>query len=216
MFHSVLFDLDGTLLNTLQDLTHACNQTLSALGLGRHTAEDYKKMVGNGVPKLIWRMLPEQSRGEHTLALASELFGRYYTQQMQQFTHPYVGIVDMLAQLKQAGVSLGVVSNKQAVFARPIVENYFPGIFSVVAGPNEETPPKPAPNMLHFALEQLCADASSTLFVGDSDVDMLAAKNAALKSCGVLWGFRSQEELCTAGADFLAQTPQEVAELVLR
>lgn len=210
-----IFDLDGTLLDTLQDLAAAGNHTLSAMGLPTHHYQAYKQFVGNGVPTLVQRMLPEKNRGESTLALAQSLFEKYYTAHMRDLTAPYPGIVEMLANLKAAGVQMAVLSNKPDALARPIVEDYFPGIFPWVMGLAEGFEAKPHPGSALYLLRQMGAAPTQTLYVGDSNVDMQTAAAAGLRSCGVLWGFRTREELLAAGANLLAENAAELEQLIL-
>ncbi|NLW79827.1 MAG: HAD family hydrolase [Ruminococcaceae bacterium] len=214
-YNTVLFDLDGTLLNTLQDLAAAGNHALSALGLPAHPVQDYQNMVGNGIPTLIRRMLPPQHCGPATQAVALQLFQKHYTANMFQYTQPYPGIPQLLAGLRGAGVRLGVLSNKQHNLACSIVEYYFSGIFQAVAGLQPGAAPKPDPASLLALMESLHASPAATLYVGDSDVDVLTAHNAGLPACGVLWGFRTRAELESAGADTLAANPEALGKLIV-
>ncbi|MDL2325290.1 HAD-IA family hydrolase [Ruminococcaceae bacterium OttesenSCG-928-A16] len=215
MYTTVLFDLDGTLLDTLQDLAAAGNHTLSALGLPPHPVNAYRKMVGNGIPKLIERMLPKNCRGEATQKIANNLFARYYAQHMDDFTHPYYGISGLLQTLKQRGILLGVVTNKAHPFATQVVQQHFAGIFNAVIGLQEGFEAKPHPGLVQHIMGQLGAVPATTLYCGDSDVDMYTARNAGLTSCGVLWGFRDEEELTAAGANFLASDVEALAQIIL-
>lgn len=215
MYRFIVFDLDGTLLDTLGDLAAAGNHTLSAMGLPTHPVDAYRKMVGNGIPKLIERMLPQHNRGQATQQLASELFDNYYSQHMQDLTAPYPGIIELLKNISAAGVILSIASNKADEYAQVIVNDYFNGFFKAVAGLKPEVPAKPEPHSVYNLLEELGAEKSETLYVGDSNVDMLTAKNAGLKACGVLWGFRDREELLEAGADFIVEDTLQLASLIL-
>lgn len=214
MYRCVVFDLDGTLLDTLEDLAQACNHTLATLHLPTHPTAAYKTMVGNGVAKLVERMLPLQNRGAATCQLALRLFENYYTAHIDDFTRPYPGIPELLQTLRKQGVILGVLSNKPNGFVQEIVEQYFAGIFTAVMGQREDFAPKPDPASAHFLLETLGAEKSATLYCGDSNVDMLTAQNAGLTACGVLWGFRTKEELLGAGANFLAEDAAALEQLI--
>lgn len=216
MFTTAIFDLDGTLLDTLQDLAAAGNHTLTVLGLPTHPVAAYRQMVGNGVPKLVERMLPPACRGSATQAVALQVFSNYYEQHMLDFTAPYPGISQMLAALRGRGVHLGVVSNKSDDFVQPIVERFFPGVFSAVCGLREGVPPKPDPASVLQVLVQLAADPAATLYCGDSDVDIHTAHNAQLTSCGVLWGFRTEAELAEAGAEYLAEDAAALEYIILQ
>ena len=212
MFCSVIFDLDGTLLNTLDDLAAAGNYSLSVLGFPLHATDNYKQMVGNGVIKLISRMLPERARTPAIEALAFSLFDKFYKCHMMDYTAPYPGIMELLDSLRAYNIPLAVASNKSHEYVGPIVERYFPGYFSFVHGKREGVPSKPDPSLV---MEILNAPAMQTpLYCGDSHVDMLTAHNAGLLACGVLWGFREREELAVA-ADFLLETPAELQKLIL-
>ncbi|HIW54752.1 MAG TPA: HAD family hydrolase [Candidatus Ruthenibacterium merdigallinarum] len=215
MYKAVLFDLDGTLLDTLQDLADAANHTLRALGLPEHARGEYRRMVGNGIPKLIERMLPAQSRGPASQALALEMFRRRYAAHSEDATIPYPGIPALLQTLRAAGVQLGVVSNKDDALARQVVEHYFPGVFDAVAGRRDGVAAKPDPTLVNEMREGFGRAEGETLYVGDSDVDVFTAQNARLACCGALWGFRTKEELAGAGADYLAANADELAQIVL-
>lgn len=215
MYKTVLFDLDGTLLDTLQDLANAGNHTLSCLGLEQHPTNNYKSMVGNGIPKLIERMLPENNRGESTREIANKLFFKYYENHLDDFTEPYSGIIELLEVLKNNKIKIGVITNKAEKFTEEIVEKYFPNTFDIVIGTSEEFPPKPNPIGVNYAREFLCSASAETLYCGDSNVDMQTAISAKLDSCGVLWGFRSEEELEKEGAIFIAHNTEELKNIIL-
>lgn len=215
MYRTAIFDLDGTLLDTLQDLAAAGNHALSAMGLPTHPPQAYRTMVGSGIPSLIRRMLPAAAGGKGSFEIAKTLFENYYSAHMQDLTSPYPGIVPMLARLKEAGMVLGVFSNKADVYTKKMVEDYFPGVFNAVLGLVEGTPPKPDSAGTFRLMAELAARTESTLYIGDSDVDILTAKNAGLTSCGVSWGFRSREELELAGADHLVADAEALETLLM-
>ncbi|MFV0353322.1 MAG: HAD family hydrolase [Oscillospiraceae bacterium] len=215
MYQSVIFDLDGTLLNTLDDLAAAGNHALSVLGFPTHLPEDYNLMVGSGVPNLIFKMLPETKREPAIQELALSLFRNYYEKHMQDYTAPYPGIIEMLDTFKQRGIAMGVVSNKAHQFVQPIVEQYFPGYFKAFTGLKDGYPVKPDPASVLELMEELEIAPATALYCGDSDVDMYTAHNAKLPACGVLWGFRSRDELIQAGADILVSNAAELQALVL-
>lgn len=215
MFQTILFDLDGTLLDTLCDLAAAGNHALAAQGLPAHPVGAYRRMVGNGIPKLIERMLPPDRRDTASHARTLRLFDQYYSAHLREQTTPYPGIPALLSRLRGAGCRLGVLSNKADRFARQMVEDYFPGLFDAVRGLGAGQPPKPDPTALCELMEGLGADPAATLYCGDSDVDIYTAHNAGVKGCGVLWGFRTQKELTGAGADFLAADTHALEGLIL-
>ena len=215
MYQNVVFDLDGTLLDTLQDLAAAGNHTLSAMELPQHPVDSYRMMVGNGIPKLIERVLPAVNRGAATQDLALHIFTNYYNAHKQDFTAPYPGIMKMLEDLVNAGVCLGIASNKGDAFVKTLAAEFFPGTFQAVVGLQAGVAAKPDPACVHNLLAEMGAQQSGTLYVGDSGVDMQTAKNAGLCACGVLWGFRSKEELLENGADLIVESPQKLAKIIL-
>lgn len=215
MYRTVIFDLDGTLLNTLGDLTDAANFVCRKNGWPEHTEREICAMVGHGIPNLVKRFSP--AGGQSSLMLASTLhqFNTRYSAHNMDRTVPYDGIPDLLARLKDAGLRLAVCSNKADEFSRAIVEHYFPGVFDAVRGNLPGTPVKPDPGVVRELLDRLGADGADTLMVGDSSVDIQTGKNAGLRTCGVTWGFRSRESLAEAGADTLADTAEDLAAVIL-
>lgn len=215
MYQAVIFDLDGTLLNTIGDLAQAGNYTLTQMGLPGHPVEAYKYMVGNGIPMLLHRMLPETARTEENEQRAAQLFFPYYDQHKEDTTAPYDGIVPLLDRLRGAGVKLGVVSNKEDHLTRQVIGQYFPGVFDDVRGHVLGTPTKPDPHLVHEMRAAFGLEPGQVLYAGDSNVDMFTARNAGLDGCGVLWGFRTAQELKEAGARYLVAAPAELEALVL-
>ena len=163
MYSAVIFDLDGTLLNTLADLANAGNHTLEVLGFPTHPVDAYRYLVGNGIPKLIERMLPEKNRGPATQQTALSIFLRYYEAHKQDTTAPYPGILPMLQALKGAGLRLGVVSNKENSLSQEVAAHYFPGLFDAVAGHVLGTPTKPDPALLNSLMAQFGVQAGQVL-----------------------------------------------------
>lgn len=207
MYHTVLFDLDGTLLNTIQDLADAANWVCAQNGWPQHTLEEYKRFVGNGIPKLCERFTPPQARGPQQLAHTLVAFEARYGLHKQDATAPYPGISDLLNHLSSAGICFGVLTNKEHRLAQAVMEYYFPGVFSFVQGAVPGVPPKPDPAGAKALMARMGAVPQTTLFVGDSDVDVFTAHNAGLAACGVLWGFRGKAELQNAGAEHLVASP---------
>lgn len=216
-FSHVIFDLDGTLLDTLEDLADATNWVCEQHGWPVHPLEAYKGFVGNGAGKLLERVTPPSVELTDALrALLMEEFTRRYTRHSANKTHAYAGMPEAVMRLKEAGVKLGVLTNKPHAAAVPIVERYYPGVFAAVQGAVPGAPLKPDPTVLRLLMDRVGATVERTLFVGDSDVDIRTGKNGGLAACGVLWGFRTREELESEGADFIAENPAELAALVLQ
>lgn len=215
MYQGVIFDLDGTLLNTIGDLSAAAEHTLAQMGLAGHTVHEYQYMVGNGIPKLIERFLPADRRSDADLAQASALFFAYYAQHKEDTTAPYPGIPSLLRALRGAGIRLGVVSNKEDTLTKQVIGHYFPGLFDGVAGHVLGTPTKPDPHLVNALRAQFGLSAAEVLYVGDSSVDIFTAHNAQLAGCGVLWGFRTEPELRDAGADFIVSDAPALQRLIL-
>ena len=216
MYKTVVFDLDGTLLNTLTDLADAGNRLCRKYGWPTHERQAYRYFVGNGIPKLVERLAPADQRTPAVLEAALADFKRDYGQHLRDTTAPYPGIPEMLAKLKANGVQLAVFSNKADALAKEVVKDYFgTQYFTIVRGQMTGVAPKPAAEGTNALLQALHADPASTLYVGDSNVDIQTAKNGGLTSCGVLWGFRGRAELEAEGADCLARTPEELVKAVL-
>ena len=216
MYNYVIFDLDGTLLDTLEDLAAATNWVCERHGWPAHPVEAYKNFVGNGAPKLLERVAPPDV--ELTPQLREQLLEEFtarYTSHKEDKTTVYAGMPQTLARLKEAGVSMAVLTNKPDGAAGPIVERYYPGVFSVVQGALPGLPTKPDPTLLCRLMERMGAVTEKTLFVGDSNVDIQTAKNGGLTGCGVLWGFRTRRELETEGADYIVDDPAQLTELIL-
>ena len=208
----IIFDLDGTLLNTIDDLADAGNHVCAAHGWPTHTVDEFKRMVGRGIPNLVRRFTPD-GLGEEELAGALAEFSAYYADHKEDKTAPYPGVPALLDALKGAGIRLAVLSNKAHALAGPVVEHYFPGVFDYVQGALPDAPLKPDPTLLRALMEQTGAKPETTLFVGDSDVDVRTGKNGGLTAAGVLWGFRDRDELKGAGADWIIDGPEQLAAI---
>lgn len=204
----VIFDLDGTLLNTLDDLAAAGNYVLANHGFPIHPVEAYKQFVGNGIRKLIERAVPQKVLENIDLESLFQEFMAYYSAHKMDKTMPYNGIIKLLEWLQNKGIKLAVASNKAHEAMEPLMQHYFPTIrFDVVLGHKPGANPKPSPDMVLEIMKKTRETNETTLYVGDSNVDMLTAANARLTKIGVLWGFRSRDELVDAGADYLLQQP---------
>lgn len=214
MYTHVIFDLDGTLLNTIDDLADAGNHVCREHGWPIHSVDEFKLMVGNGIPNLVARFTPKELDKKELAAVLAE-FSAYYDAHKADKTAPYNGVPQAVAALKAAGLMVAVLSNKADALAGPVVESYYPGVFRAVQGALPNVPVKPDPTLLHKLMEKLGAKTETTLFVGDSNVDIRTGKNGGLDTCGVLWGFRSRQELEEAGADYIVETPAQLTRLIL-
>lgn len=212
-YRCCLFDLDGTLINSLADLAEASNTMLQKKGLPTYPTERYRYFVGRGVPKLIEMVVPEPSRTPEILAGCRQLFDEYYHVHALDHTAPYDGIRPMLAEMARRGLALAVVSNKPDGFVRQIVGAVFPGVFAGVQGQRTGIPRKPDPAMALNACAALGLPPEECLYFGDSGVDMQTACAAGMTAVGVLWGFRERTELLENGARHLIARPEEALAL---
>ena len=211
----VIFDLDGTLLNTIDDLAEATNYALRELGYPQHGLWVYPDMVGNGVGRLMERALPEDARSEKTVKEMLVAFKRYYDDHCCDATKPYPGIPELLEELSARGINLAVTSNKYQEAVTKLIHHYFPtGNFRAILGNVDGIPRKPDPSIVFKALSMCPTPKSDVLYVGDSGVDMETARRACVESVGVGWGFRSIHELKEAYADHIVSTPSQIKDLV--
>ena len=212
----IIFDLDGTLINTIDDLGQACNYALAACGFPTHKIEDYPRLVGNGINKLIERALPEEQRQEETVMQVREYFVPYYDEHNCDYTRPYEGISQLLKTLKEQGHYLAVASNKYQAATEKIVAQLFPGIFDIVLGERENIARKPDPQIVYDILSTLNTQLSTTncLYIGDSLVDAATAKAANLPFVACTWGFCTKEQLLTVTPDHMVNHPLEILTLI--
>lgn len=212
----IIFDLDGTLINTIDDLGQACNYALSACGFPTHKIEDYPRLVGNGINKLIERALPEKLRQEETVMQVREYFVPYYDEHNCDYTRPYEGIPQLLKTLKEQGHYLAVASNKYQAATEKIVAQLFPGIFDIVLGERENIARKPDPQIVYDILSTLNTQLSTTncLYIGDSLVDAATARAANLPFVACTWGFCTREQLLTVTPDHMVNHPLEILTLI--
>ena len=215
MFKVAIFDLDGTLLNTLEDLANACNHALNKFSFPTHNIEEYKKFIGNGIYKLVERAVPNNKKDKETVDKVLKTFSDYYNEHMIDMTKPYDGIVELLDELRAKGIKLAVVSNKKHEFTIEIVKKYFGDRFDIVFGHRENYKEKPDPTSVLEVIAKLNILKSECIYIGDSNVDILTAKNAGVKSVGVSWGFRDTEELANEGANYLADNNIELLNIIL-
>ena len=215
-FSCVLWDCDGTLLDTIADLAAAANHVCEAHGWPTFTEEEYKLKVGNGQRVLVTRFMPAELAADEKLVEDTyREFCAYYGEHKEDCTAPYPGIAEALEELAAAGVRMGVLTNKNQAESETLVQRYFGGLLTVVQGRTDDMPAKPEPPMTRALMRRLKAGPASTLMVGDTKVDIACGTNVGIATCGVLWGFRGQAELEAAGADWIVERPQQVVDLVL-
>ena len=211
MRKTLIFDLDGTLLNTLDDLRDSTNFALKKFGYAERSTEEIRKFVGNGLRMLIVRALPKDSTDVD--AVLAEM-KRHYVQNCMNLTRPYDGISEMLGKLRADGFRLAIVSNKAAPMVSLLRERYFAETISVAVGESDKIARKPAPDMVLEALRLLDAAREDAVYIGDSDVDLLTAKNSGIPCLSVGWGFRSVEDLHRAGAKTVYAAPCELYDAI--
>jgi phosphoglycolate phosphatase len=214
MINCIIFDLDGTLCDTLRDLAEATNVALAGAGYPTHPVEAYKQMVGNGITRLMERALPADAVTARTVAALRETMLAYYDAHLMDYTAPYPGMTALIDRLADQGKALFVVTNKPDAQAKAIVRACFPGRFRAVYGQVPAMPTKPDPWAVDKCLAQGPFSREEALFVGDSNVDVATARAAGLDCAGVSWGFRGRRELIRAGARWVADEPGKLAEIV--
>ena len=207
----VIFDLDGTLLNTIGDLAVACDHMLNLRALPTHSYEEYCTFVGNGILRLVERALPEELREESYVKAARADFLAYYIEHIDERTQPYDGIISLVAELQARGYKLAVASNKFQAGTEKLISKFFPDVeFVEVCGNREGVPLKPDTALLDIILQKADTPRERCIMVGDSAVDMMTAHNANIHSIGVTWGFRSREELIEAKAEYMVDSAEEL------
>ena len=213
MYSTYIFDLDGTLLDTLTDLAASCNYALRTHGMPEHSIDDVRRFVGNGVRKLMERAIPDGDANPDFEATFAT-FREHYMVHSLDTTKPYPGIMDALAELKARGCRLAVVSNKMMAATVELCKHFFPDTIEVAIGENEAEGirKKPAPDTVFAALKQLGVSGDNAVYVGDSDVDLATANNSGLPCISVLWGFRDREFLLDHGATTFITSPKELLD----
>lgn len=211
----IIFDLDGTLLDSIADLANSTNYALRKNGFPVHDLAAYKFFVGNGIDKLFERALPEGEKTAENIREIRKDFLAHYEIHKADFTAPYPGIPELLAELARRGIKLAVASNKYQEATRSLIARYFPGIpFSAVFGQREHIPVKPDPAIVSDILSATDTTTADTLYVGDSGVDMQTASNAGVTGVGVTWGFRPRSELEKYHPGYLVDRPEQILELL--
>lgn len=207
----ILFDLDGTLMDTLQDITDSVNYAMEKTGYPTRSAEDVRLSVGNGVVRLIGNLLPEESEEKREKIL--DIFRPYYALHAMDKSGPYEGLPAVLKKLEEDGYLCGIVSNKPDEATSAIGKRFFPS-FPLALGQREDIPRKPDAAPIEYALKAMGGTKEECIYVGDSEVDVLTAENAGVPCIGVTWGFRDEKVLLEAGAKHLAHTPDELYERI--
>ena len=210
---AVIFDLDGTLTDTLADLTNSVNHALSEFGFPKRSADEVRSFVGNGVRRLISLSVP-YGTSENVCEACLDAFKAHYEKNSCVNTKPYNGINEVLESLKNKGIKTAVVTNKIHWAAEEIVSHFFEGFIDVTAGQVDGVAQKPEPDGIFFVLEKLGMSKENAVYVGDSEVDCITAHNACIPCIGVTWGFRDREILEENGADFIVDTPAEILKCV--
>ena len=213
MYNTYIFDLDGTLLDTLTDLAASANYALRTHGMPEHSIDDVRRFVGNGVRKLMERAIPN-GEANPDFEAAFDTFREHYMLHSLDTTQPYPGIPEVLAELRAKGCRLAVVSNKMMPATVELCRHFFPDTIEVAIGEHEAEGirQKPAPDTVFAALRELGVEKYSAVYVGDSDVDIATARNAGLPCISVLWGFRDREFLLDHGATTFISKPKELLD----
>ena len=212
-YTTIIFDLDGTLLNTLADLAAATNHALAKHKLPQRTTDEVRLFVGNGIRKLIERAVPADTPAELQEEVFSS-FNKYYKQHCADSTRPYEGVPQLLQQLRAAGCRTAIVSNKADYGVQALAKQYFDGQLDAACGERAGIAKKPAPDMLLAIMQQLSAEPASTIYIGDSDTDIATASNAGVDCIGACWGFRGRAFLEAHGAKLLAENVGDIWELI--
>ena len=214
-FKFVMFDLDGTLLNTLEDLADSVNFALNINSYPVHDYEDYNNMVGKGAYNLITQALPEDARNEEIIKKVLNDFSNSYAKNSAVKTRVYDGIIEALKRVEETGVAMAVLSNKPDRYMEDIKQRYFDDInFKAFRGKREGIPVKPDPSGAELIASEIGVTLENSIYIGDSSVDIETAKNTGMFACGVLWGFRTKKELLEYGADLIVDNPSELADFI--
>ena len=213
---TAIFDLDGTLLNTLGDLCDSVNCAMLRRGFPAVTEEQTRQRVGNGVRLLIEQCIPENKRTEAMIDICLDEFRTAYNERMMNRTQPYDGVLPLLKQLRKAGIAVGVLSNKYDLAAKGLIRHYFGDLVHITYGERPDVPRKPDPTSTHEIMDALGVQPGEILYIGDSDVDMRTARAAGATAVGALWGFRDKDSLLAAGAEHIVERPEDLIQLLDR
>lgn len=213
---AVLFDLDGTINNTVNDIAASGNYALAKHGFPTHPADSFKLFAGSGTYIMLQRAMPEEHKNDGSVELIIDDYMAHYSVHSMDTTAPYDGIRELIDEIKARGYKMAVVTNKPDAVAKQLIEDMFPGKFDAVIGQLDGMPVKPDPAMPLLAMKELGVTADECVFVGDSGVDIETGKNSGAYPIGVLWGFRGREELLECGAKELIEKPSELLDILAR
>lgn len=214
MIKAVLFDLDGTLADSLTDLAASADYALGNLGYKGHTLKEYQYFVGNGIPKLIERSLPENARDTQTVQKCLDIFMPYYREHCDDKTYAYDGMPELVATLKKMGYKTAVITNKAQEMAEKVVLRLIGDSFDIVCGKREGYPAKPDPKLTLEVMSELGVKPEECVFVGDSDTDMKTAVNSGALPIGVLWGYRTKSEIEKSGAEYTVSNAEGILQIL--
>lgn len=212
-YELVIFDLDGTILDTLEDLKNSTNYALTKSFYEVRTMDEVRSFVGNGIGKLIERAVPENSSEEEVSKVLAD-FTEHYASHCADNTKPYDGIIEVITEIRNRGYKTAVVSNKADFAVQDLCNKYFPGLFDFVVGERENIKRKPAPDSVKEVLKELDVKRKKAIYVGDSEVDIMTAKNAHISGISVTWGFRERNMLQVWGAQLIVDKPVEILEYI--
>ncbi|MBQ8182660.1 MAG: HAD family hydrolase [Clostridia bacterium] len=212
-FDTAIFDLDGTILNTLADLRDSVNFALVKNGLPERSTEEIRSFVGNGIRLLIERAVPESTECDVVDKCFLD-FKEHYKFNSDNKTKPYNGVTELLKELKKSGIKLALVSNKADFAVQGLVNKYFPDIFGFVTGEKDNIRRKPCPDSVFAAMEYLGSDRNNTVYIGDSEVDIETSKNSRIACVAVTWGFRDKDILIGLNPEYIVDTPEQITEIM--
>lgn len=212
-YELIVFDMDGTILDTLEDLKNSMNYALKLHNMPVRTLDEIRSFVGNGIRKLIERAVTKGTSNEKIEVIHKD-FMAHYEIHCADFTRPYDGVIDLIKELRNRGYKTAVVSNKADAAVQDLCVQYFPGLFDLAIGERPEIAKKPAADMVNLALEQLKSSGEKAVYIGDSDVDVATARNSNLDMIAVDWGFRTRDFLIEQGAEIIVSKPEEILELI--
>ena len=214
MIKAVLFDLDGTLADSLIDLADGVNRAIASKGFPTHEVEAFKYFVGDGIPKMIERALPESNRDAATINEIKDIFLPYYAIHYADNTYAYAGMPELVNTLKSQGFIVAVVTNKEQHMANEVVKSLYGDVFDLIFGKRDGIPAKPDPTAALMAMEELGVTPEECVFIGDSGMDVATAVNSGAVPVGELWGFRKEDELLENGAKYIIRQPQELLDII--